>query len=112
MFKRFFSRACVWIADRHTTCASLWNDMAEAALTGTRLAIAEAEPGLPERLKGEKPDGTGIKFIALTTLNCHWPKGDPLEDDFEFCGGRAIEGTPYCAHHCRISYAPAAKPPA
>lgn len=73
-----------------------------------KIAIAEAEPGLPERLKGEKPDGTGIKFIDLTVNNCHWPKGDPLDEDFEFCGARAIPGMSYCSHHCRISYTPSA----
>lgn len=69
-----------------------------------KLAIAEAEPGLSPRLKGELPDGTGIQLAELTPLNCHWPRGDPLHDDFEFCGGRAIPGMPYCAHHCRVSY--------
>lgn len=74
-----------------------------------KIAIAETEPGLPERFKGEKPDGTGIKFNDLNSNNCHWPKGDPLDEDFEFCGGRAIPGMPYCSHHCRISYMPAAQ---
>lgn len=69
-----------------------------------KLAIAEAEPGLTEHLKGERPDGTGVKLIELTDLNCHFPLGDPLEADFEFCGKRSIEGYPYCARHCRISF--------
>lgn len=69
-----------------------------------KLAIAEAEPGLPEKLHGEKPDGTGIQLGALSDLNCHFPKGDPLEAGFEFCGGKAIPGMPYCAHHCRVAY--------
>ncbi len=69
-----------------------------------KIAIAEAEPGLPERLKGEKPDGTGIQIGGLTALNCHFPLGDPLEPDFEFCGRSALEGFPYCSRHCRISF--------
>ncbi len=71
-----------------------------------KIAIAEAEPGLSPILKGEKPDGTGIKFHELTKLTCHWPKGDPIEEDFEFCGGKALPDLPYCAHHSRIAYAP------
>lgn len=71
-----------------------------------KIAIAEAEPGLPPILRGEAPDGTGIQLRDLTDINCHWPKGDPLEADFEFCGGKALPGLPYCAHHSRISYAP------
>jgi GcrA cell cycle regulator len=73
-----------------------------------KLAIADAEPGLPERLHGEKPDGTGVKLIDLNDSNCHFPKGDPREAGFEFCGARSISGTPYCAHHCRVSFMPAA----
>ena len=26
-----------------------------------------------------------------------------------FCGGRAVAGLPYCGHHCRIAYQPAAE---
>ena len=73
-----------------------------------KIAIAEAEPGLPPKYKGEQPDGSGIKFFKLDHSNCHWPKGDPLDENFEFCGERAIPGMPYCAHHCKISYMPAA----
>ena len=72
-----------------------------------RVERLENSPGLPpEQLKGEAPDGTGIKFAGLTPFNCHWPKGDPLEDDFEFCGAKALPDLPYCAHHSRIAYAP------
>ena len=39
-----------------------------------KLAIANSEPGLSERLKGEAPDGTGIQIADLTDFNCHWPK--------------------------------------
>ncbi len=42
----------------------------------------------------------------LTSETCHWPIGDPQMPDFFFCGGRALDGLPYCAHHSRIAYAP------
>jgi len=71
-----------------------------------RIAIAAAEPGLPDRLKGEAPTGEGIQLRQLSDLNCHWPKGDPRNPDFEFCGARAVPGFPYCAHHYRIAYEP------
>jgi len=93
---RFGETACEAPARRNQA-----NSIAE------RVKIAEAEPGIPEKYKGEMPDGTGVKLIGLSDLNCHWPKGDPLQDDFEFCGARAVPGMPYCAHHCRISYTPA-----
>jgi GcrA cell cycle regulator len=70
-----------------------------------KLALAEYDPGLA-LLKSEKPDGTGIQLRDLNELNCHWPKGDPLQADFEFCGAKALPGMPYCPHHSRMSYAP------
>jgi GcrA cell cycle regulator len=68
------------------------------------IAIAASEPGIPEQLKGEEPDGTGIKLSDLTDFTCRWPRGDPKTSDFEFCGKKAIPGMPYCAWHCQIAY--------
>ncbi|QOZ25313.1 GcrA family cell cycle regulator [Bradyrhizobium sp. CCBAU 51753] len=71
--------------------------------------IDAAEPGVDANLTG-KPDGRGIKLHQLSDLNCHWPLGDPLTPEFEFCGGKAVPGQPYCAAHCRIAYqAPVAR---
>lgn len=70
------------------------------------ITIAGTEPGLSEKLKGEAPDGTGIKLIDLDESRCRWPKGDPAQPDFEFCGARSIPGRPYCAHHSAIASAP------
>jgi GcrA cell cycle regulator len=56
---------------------------------------------IPENLKGEAPDGNGIKFSELSSTNCHWPKGDPRDPGFEFCGAHAVEDKPYCAFHMR-----------
>lgn len=51
-----------------------------------------------------------VALMELTDAVCHWPVGDPLQPEFHFCGGRAINGMPYCAHHCRIAYEPAREP--
>lgn len=72
----------------------------------TAIAIAANEPGLPEKLKGPVPDGTGIKLGELTDLTCRWPIGDPKTPEFEFCGARAVPDTPYCAGHCGLAYQP------
>ena len=40
---------------------------------------------------------------------CRWPMGDPTTPEFRFCGGKAITGLPYCPHHSRIAYQPAAE---
>jgi GcrA cell cycle regulator len=74
-----------------------------------KIAIDASEPGLTDKLKGEAPDGTGIKLIDLDASTCRWPKGDPLDVDFEFCGRRSPEDMPYCAHHSRFAYQPAAE---
>jgi GcrA cell cycle regulator len=68
------------------------------------IAIARSEPGLSERLKGDVPDGTGIKLHELTKFTCRFPIGDPREPGFEFCGARAVPGLPYCAGHCRRAF--------
>lgn len=68
-----------------------------------KIAIAEAEPGLPENLKGDAPDGTGVKFADLERGQCKWPKGNPGDADFEFCGCKALPDLPYCAPHTRRS---------
>lgn len=72
-----------------------------------KLAIAEAEPGLPESLKGEAPDGTGVKFIDLKIGQCKWPRGEVGAEDFEFCGCKALPDLPYCAPHTRRAIQPA-----
>lgn len=49
-----------------------------------------------------------ITLLELNASHCRWPIGDPQSPDFAFCGGRALEGVPYCAGHTRIAYQPAA----
>lgn len=70
-------------------------------------AIAAAEPGVPEQLKGEEPDGTGIQLCDLTDETCRWPRGDPKTPNFEFCGTKPFPDFPYCARHCALAYPPA-----
>lgn len=47
-------------------------------------------------------------LLELTEDTCHWPVGDPGSADFYFCGGKSLSGLPYCGHHSRIAYQPAA----
>ncbi len=46
-------------------------------------------------------------LLELNEATCHWPIGDPSNPEFFFCGGKALGGLPYCAHHSRIAYQPA-----
>jgi GcrA cell cycle regulator len=43
-------------------------------------------------------------FADLKPGACIWPIGDPRHSGFHFCGGRAIEGRPYCGSHMANAY--------
>jgi GcrA cell cycle regulator len=57
----------------------------------------------------EIPESQRVSIMELRDSTCRWPLGDPSKPDFAFCGGRAVSGLPYCGHHCRIAYQPAAE---
>jgi len=54
------------------------------------------------------PDACRCSLIELSDGKCRWPISDPGRRDFGFCGGKAVDGLPYCAAHARIAYQPAA----
>src|SRR5690606_21939847 len=45
------------------------------------------------------PISRNLKLIELTERTCKWPNGDPLSEDFSFCGNEAGENGPYCTYH-------------
>ena len=47
-----------------------------------------------------------VGFAEIRDLECRWPVGDPVEDDFAFCGLPIARGHAYCAGHCRVAYRP------
>lgn len=54
------------------------------------------------------PLGQRCTLLELAEGKCRWPIGDPRDgDNFHFCGGKSIEGLPYCGYHSRIAYQPA-----
>ncbi|RNC97083.1 GcrA family cell cycle regulator [Oceaniradius stylonematis] len=47
------------------------------------------------------------KRLMLTELNentCKWPYGDPLTDEFYFCGHGTDDGSPYCKYHGKLAF--------
>ncbi|VVT32815.1 GcrA family cell cycle regulator [Rhizobium sp. EC-SD404] len=47
------------------------------------------------------------KRLALTDLTertCKWPLGDPMHEDFHFCGHDSGDNTPYCKYHARLAF--------
>jgi len=66
----------------------------------------EAEPD-PIAIDNVVPMNQRRTLLELTEDTCHWPVGDPGSTEFFFCGGKALGGLPYCAHHSRVAYQPA-----
>ena len=79
-----------------------------AALAPIAPARSEADPHQASVEDVRDPVlGAGHDHGAAGNM-CRWPMGDPTTPEFRFCGGNAITGLPYCAHHSRIAYQPAA----
>lgn len=55
------------------------------------------------------PISKNLKLIELTERTCKWPNGDPLHEDFSFCGNESPESGPYCTYHSRIAFQPASE---
>lgn len=55
------------------------------------------------------PISRNLKLVELTERTCKWPHGDPLHEDFSFCGHDSRESSPYCAYHARIAFQPASE---
>jgi len=66
----------------------------------------ELEPD-PIAFDNVVPMSQRLSLLELNEATCHWPVGDPASPDFFFCGGKALTGLPYCAHHSRVAYQPA-----
>jgi len=52
------------------------------------------------------PTSLRLTLTELTERTCKWPVGDPLKDDFHFCGCDASESSPYCKFHAKMAYQP------
>ena len=59
----------------------------------------------PMRLVDNAKDGR-ITILHLSDRTCKWPIGDPMKEDFCFCGHGPRDGSPYCEYHARIAYQP------
>ena len=53
------------------------------------------------------PMSRRLVLVELTERTCKWPNGDPLAEDFSFCGNDSDESGPYCGYHARLAYQPA-----
>ncbi|MBL0936613.1 MAG: GcrA family cell cycle regulator [Rhizobiaceae bacterium] len=55
------------------------------------------------------PLSRNLKLIELSERTCKWPNGDPLAEEFSFCGNDVGDCGPYCAYHSRVAYQPVAE---
>jgi GcrA cell cycle regulator len=55
------------------------------------------------------PISRRLQLIQLNERTCKWPNGDPLTEDFHFCGNDSAETGPYCNYHSRIAFQPASE---
>lgn len=68
---------------------------------------SNAAPKRTLRKMTDMPVNIPVKRIKLSDLKdrqCRWPLGDPRDEDFSFCGCRAVSGIPYCTDHAQIAY--------
>jgi GcrA cell cycle regulator len=85
-----------------------------ASVGATALQIQfDAEPQFRHMPRPEEnvvvPISRRLKLVELTERTCKWPNGDPLAEDFSFCGNDSQESGPYCTYHARIAFQPASE---
>lgn len=85
-----------------------------ASVGATALAIQfDAEPVARQVLRPATdvvvPISRKLSLIQLTERTCKWPNGDPLSEEFSFCGNEAGENGPYCGYHAKVAYQPASE---
>ncbi|MEP9370642.1 GcrA family cell cycle regulator [Mesorhizobium sp. KR1-2] len=73
----------------------------------------DAEPVARQYLRPSEnvvvPISRHLQLIQLTERTCKWPNGDPLTEEFHFCGNEAGETGPYCKYHSKIAFQPASE---
>lgn len=45
-----------------------------------------------------------LTLMQLTEHTCKWPVGDPLSEDFYFCGADSGDSGSYCACHAKLAF--------
>ncbi|RFC67122.1 MULTISPECIES: GcrA family cell cycle regulator [Mesorhizobium] len=73
----------------------------------------DAEPVVHRQLRPAEnvvvPISRRLSLVDLTERTCKWPNGDPLTEEFSFCGNQSGESGPYCAYHARVAFQPASE---
>lgn len=70
-----------------------------------RPAKADARP----LWTGAIPTSLRVSLADLAEAGCRFPLGDPLGDDFAYCGSPTLGKFPYCPGHCAMAYSALAR---
>ena len=55
------------------------------------------------------PISRHLQLVQLNERTCKWPNGDPLSEDFNFCGNESLDSGPYCRFHAKVAFQPASE---
>ena len=70
----------------------------------------DAEPVTHQQLRPTSdvvvPISRRLHLVDLSERTCKWPNGDPLSEDFSFCGNDAKDASPYCGYHAKVAFQP------
>lgn len=55
------------------------------------------------------PMSRRLGLTQLTDRTCKWPIGDPMKEEFHFCGNDSPDTSPYCTFHAKLAYQPSAE---
>jgi GcrA cell cycle regulator len=85
-----------------------------ASIGATALQVQfDAEPVARSLIRSVEnivvPISRRLKLVELSERTCKWPIGDPLSEEFNFCGNDSGEAGPYCSYHSRLAFQPASE---
>ncbi len=55
------------------------------------------------------PISRKLHLVELSERTCKWPNGDPLSEEFSFCGHDPADTGPYCRYHAKVAFQPASE---
>jgi GcrA cell cycle regulator len=61
-------------------------------------------------LSPEEIGARAVRLVEARDHDCRWPIGDPVSENFRFCGFDAVANGPYCRRHSAIAYQAAPRP--
>lgn len=97
-------------ANHATMRATMMKSAGSAALQPDATPQAAVVPVVRQNAENVVvPISRHLNLLQLTERTCKWPVGDPLHDDFHFCGHESGDATPYCAYHSKLAFQPTAE---